>query len=183
LILTSFSIEPESGLDNCVTLNAWTDYSSILHYLNIISSFRNVVKVGVYLSQHLLCLADDLDLVDDIDVNIFSKLSEIVKDAKEGLDPNTLSYWYSLIEFKAKEECPEKYKASIKVVQDPVLPMKFEIKSSRRAVRHVIYAIESCLAEMPLSTRLYFQKLQETIDHEAASFDMRKVTDSKDNYD
>ena len=121
-------------------------------------------------------------MVDDIDVNIFSKLADIVKDAKEGLDPNTLSYWYSLIEFKAKEDCPEKYRASIKVVQDPVLPMKFEIKSSRRAVRHVIYAIESSLAEMPLSTRLYFQKLQETIDHEAASFDMRKVTDGKDTF-
>jgi hypothetical protein len=49
--------------------------------------------------------------------------------------------------------------------------MKFELKASRRAVRHVVEAIERNLREMPFSTRLYFQKLEEIIDNEAASFE------------
>lgn len=108
---------------------------------------------------------------EDISIKAIDKLSEMIQDAKLGLDPDILANWYRIIESDAKASCPEKYRASIKVIQDPVFPMKFELKASRRAVRHVVNAIERNLREMPFSTRLYFQKLEEIIDNEAASFE------------
>ena len=44
--------------------------------------------------------------------------------------------------------------------------MKFEFKTSRRAVKYVIEAIDRNLDRMPLATRLYFQKLSELIQAE-----------------
>ena len=55
------------------------------------------------------------------------------------------------------------------VIQNPDLPMKFEFKSSKRAVPYVIEAIESNLASMPFATRLYFQKLGEIIQAESST--------------
>lgn len=110
----------------------------------------------------------------DLSFNVMDKLADLVHDAKMGLDPDVLAEWYRVIESEAKEKCPAKYSDSIRVIQDPVLPMKFELKSSRRAVRYVIDAIERNLPAMPLPTRLYFQKLEEAIDSEAASFDLKR---------
>ncbi|MCL4437138.1 MAG: hypothetical protein M1387_10565 [Thaumarchaeota archaeon] len=107
----------------------------------------------------------------DISSKVLDRLSEIIQDAKLGLDPNIIGNWYKIIEAEAKEACPEKLRDSIQVVQDPVLPMKFQLKSSRRAVKHVIEAINRNLPDMPMATRLYFQKLEEIIDEEAASQD------------
>ncbi len=107
----------------------------------------------------------------DITIRAVDKLSEMIQDATQGLDPDILSNWYRIIENEAKNNCPEKYRASIKVIQNPMLPMKFELKSSRRAIRYIVDAIESNLKDMPFSTRLYFQKLEEIIDNEAASFE------------
>ena len=44
--------------------------------------------------------------------------------------------------------------------------MKFEFKTSKRAVGYVLEAIDSNLASMPMATRLYFQKLSELIQAE-----------------
>jgi hypothetical protein len=44
--------------------------------------------------------------------------------------------------------------------------MKFEFKTSKRAVKYVIEAIDRNLPEMPTATRLYFQKLSELIQAE-----------------
>ncbi|MFQ6135231.1 MAG: hypothetical protein ACE5KU_05390 [Nitrososphaerales archaeon] len=123
-----------------------------------------------FLSILVLCLIG-VSMREDISVKALDRLSELIQDAKLGLDPDILANWYRIIESEAKRTCPEKYRASIKVKQDPVLPMKFELKSSRRAVRYVVDAIERNLRDMPFSTRLYFQKLEEIIDDEAASFE------------
>jgi len=110
-------------------------------------------------------------LKEDITIKALDRLSELIQDTKTGFDPDILHNWYKIIEYEAKEDCPEKFKNSIKVIQDPLLPMKFELKSSRRSVRYVVKAIERNLPNMPFSTRLYFQKLQEIIDKEAELFE------------
>jgi len=51
--------------------------------------------------------------------------------------------------------------------------MKFELKSSRRSAKYVVEAINRNLSSMPFTTRLYFQKLEEMIDSEAALFENR----------
>ncbi len=105
----------------------------------------------------------------DVSAKMLDRLSEIIQDAKLGLDPAIIANWYKIIEAEAKEACPDKFRDSIQVVQDPILPMKFQLKSSRRVVKHVVEAINRNLPDMPMATRLYFQKLEEIIDEEAAS--------------
>jgi hypothetical protein len=77
-----------------------------------------------------------------------------------------LAGWYNKVESDAKSKAPPHLVDSIQVVQDPLLPMKFEFKTSRRAVNFVIEAIEDNLRKMPTATRLYFQKLEELIQQE-----------------
>lgn len=92
---------------------------------------------------------------------------EEIEGIKEGLDPNILAGWYNKIESDAKAEAPRHLMDSIQVVQDPILPMKFEFKTSRRAIKYVLDAIDRNLNEMPTATRLYFQKLSEVIQAES----------------
>lgn len=96
-----------------------------------------------------------------------NRLLQEIEKLKEGLDPNVLLGWYQKIASDARAESPSHLTDSIDVVQDPILPMKFEFKTSRRAVKYVIEAIDKNLDEMPLATRLYFQKLSELIQAEA----------------
>jgi len=96
-----------------------------------------------------------------------NRLLQEIEKLKEGLDPDVLSGWYQKIAADARKEAPSHLTDSIDVVQDPILPMKFEFKTSRRAVKYVIEAIERNLDGMPLATRLYFQKLAELIQAEA----------------
>jgi len=54
----------------------------------------------------------------------------------------------------------------IKVKQDPILPMKFNIDISKRAVRYLMIAIDNNVDAMPYSTKLYFLKVQEIMSTE-----------------
>ena len=98
---------------------------------------------------------------------VLNRLLKEIEDLKLGLDPSVLSGWYQKIASDARARAPGHLVDSIDVVQDPILPMKFEFKTSRRAVKYVTEAIERNLDEMPLATRLYFQKLSELIQAEA----------------
>ena len=98
---------------------------------------------------------------------VLNRLLKEIEDLKLGLDPGVLSGWYQRIAHDARAEAPSHLVDSIDVIQDPILPMKFEFKASRRAVRYVIEAIDRNLAAMPMATRLYFQKLSELIQAEA----------------
>ena len=98
---------------------------------------------------------------------VLNKLLKEIEDLKLGLDPTVLAGWYEKIKDDAKSEAPGHLVDSIDVVQDPILPMKFEFKTSRRAIKYVVEAIDRNLDGMPMATRLYFQKLSELIQAEA----------------
>ncbi len=97
---------------------------------------------------------------------VLNRLLQEIEDLKLGLDPNVLAGWYNKIATDAKAEAPSHLVDSIDVVQDPILPMKFEFKTSRRAVKYVLEAIERNLDGMPMATRLYFEKLSELVQAE-----------------
>jgi hypothetical protein len=98
---------------------------------------------------------------------VLNKLLQEIEDLKLGLDPKVLAGWYQRIASDARAEAPTHLVDTIDVIQDPILPMKFEFKSSRRAVKYVLEAIDRNLDAMPMATRLYFQKLAELIQAEA----------------
>jgi hypothetical protein len=98
---------------------------------------------------------------------VLNHLLKEIEDLKLGLDPTVLAGWYQKIASDARTEAPSHLVDSIDVIQDPILPMKFEFKTSRRAIKYVIEAIDRNLDGMPMATRLYFQKLSELIQAEA----------------
>ncbi|MDG6908910.1 MAG: hypothetical protein JRM74_02050 [Nitrososphaerota archaeon] len=101
------------------------------------------------------------------EILVLNKLLQEIEDLKQGLDPAILSAWYQKVASDARAEAPGHLIDSIDVIQDPILPMKFEFKTSRRAIRYVVDAIERNLDAMPMATRLYFQKVEELIQAEA----------------
>ncbi len=98
-----------------------------------------------------------------LSISTIEKLAQKIVSLKEGLNPEVLYEWFMIIEEEAKARAPEDLKGLIKVTQDPILPMKFKIDISRRAVKYFIEAIENNLDKMPFATRLYFQKVEEVI--------------------
>ena len=98
---------------------------------------------------------------------VLNRLLKEIEDLKLGLDPNVLSGWYQKVASDARAEAPSHLRDSIDVIQDPILSMKFEFKTSRRAIKYVLDAIDRNLLGMPLATRLYFQKLSELIQAES----------------
>ncbi len=97
---------------------------------------------------------------------VLNRLLQEIENLKLGLEPEVLAGWYEKVASDAKAEAPSHLVDSIAVEQNPILPMKFEFKTSKRAVKYVIDAIDSNLEEMPTATRLYFQKLSELIQQE-----------------
>ena len=100
------------------------------------------------------------------EIRMLETLIQEIENLKLGLDHEVLAGWYGRIERDAKVSAPSHLRDSIEVVQNPILPMKFEFKTSKRAVRYVLEAIDRNLPEMPAATRLYFQKLSELIQAE-----------------
>ena len=97
---------------------------------------------------------------------MLKKMDNDVIELKEGLNPKNLSFWYKKIIEESKEMAPPWLVDKIKVKQDPILHMKFNIDISKRAVRYLILAIDNNLDDMPYSTRLYFLKVQEIMSSE-----------------
>jgi len=95
--------------------------------------------------------------------SIAMKINNIVKEMRDGLDPEVLANWYRIVRSRARELCPEELREKITVEQDSILSMKFKLNISKRTVPFVVSAIEQTLPEMPYSTRLYFEKVQEII--------------------
>lgn len=100
------------------------------------------------------------------ETRVIEKLVQDIENMKLGLDPDVLAGWYRKVESDAKSKTPAHLRDSIQVVQNEILPMKFEFRASKRAVRYVLEAIDDNLVAMPIATRLYFQKLSELIQAE-----------------
>jgi len=98
---------------------------------------------------------------------VLNRLLQEIENLKLGLEPDVLAGWYSKIANEAKGKAPAELMDLIEVIQDPILPMKFELKTSRRTVKYVLEAIDENLDSMPTATRLYFQKLGELIQTES----------------
>jgi hypothetical protein len=108
-------------------------------------------------------------MTDSTEMRLIQRLVQEIERLKLGLDPEVLAAWYHKVEVDAKARAPPHLRESIQVIRDPILTMKFEFKTSRRAVDKVLEAIEANLTAMPLATRLYFQKLAELIQAQSMS--------------
>ena len=94
------------------------------------------------------------------------KIDNDISNLKSGLQPENLSYWYSKIINETIEMAPPWLEDKIKIHQDPVLLMKFNLDISKRAVRYFMIAVDSNLEDMPYSTKLYFLKVQDIMSTE-----------------
>ena len=73
---------------------------------------------------------------------LLKKLQNDVQQLQKGLQPNHLSFWYQKIIADSKEMAPPWLQDKINVKQDPILPMKFNLDISKRAVRYFMIAVE-----------------------------------------
>ena len=92
---------------------------------------------------------------------IIKKLNNDIIQIQKGLQPDQLSFWYQKIISDTKDMAPPWLQEKIKVKQDPILPMKFNVDISKRAVRYMMVCIDNNLHQMPYTTQLYFLKVQE----------------------
>jgi hypothetical protein len=95
--------------------------------------------------------------------NMMKKINSDISHLQQGLHPQSLSYWYEKIVQETIDMAPPWLQDKIKVSQDPILSLKFNLDISKRAVRYFMIAVDNNLDDMPSSTRLYFLKVQETM--------------------
>ena len=94
---------------------------------------------------------------------MLNKIDDDIDNLRIGLQPENLDYWYKKITAETIEILPPWRVDKINIVQDPILPLKFNIDISKRAVRYFMQVIDYNLEKMPYSTQLYFMKVQEII--------------------
>ena len=92
---------------------------------------------------------------------IIEKLNNDIVQIQKGLQPDQLSFWYKKIISETRDMAPPWLQDKIKVKQDAILPMKFNVDISKRAVRYLMICIDNNLQKMPYTTQLYFLKVQE----------------------
>lgn len=95
-----------------------------------------------------------------------NQINSDVSSLQRGLQPASLAFWYDKVIADAKEMAPPWLQDKIKVIQNPILPMKFNLDISKRAVRYFMMAVDENLEQMPYTTGLYFLKVQEILDAE-----------------
>lgn len=98
--------------------------------------------------------------------NMMKIINGDISYLQRGLHPENLAYWYDKIIRETKDMAPPWLQDKIKVKQDPVLPMKFNLDISKRAVRYFMIAVDQNLDKMPPSTKLYFLRVEETLSNE-----------------
>ena len=98
--------------------------------------------------------------------DMVKKFDADISNLKEGLHPEHLSYWYDKIIKETIEMAPPWLQDKIKVKQDPILTMKFNLDISKRAVRYFMIVVDNNLDDMSYSTKLYFLKVQEIMSTE-----------------
>lgn len=94
------------------------------------------------------------------------QINNDVMNLQKGLHPENLAFWYEKIIKETKEMAPPWLQDKIKVNQDPILLLKFNLDISKRAVRYFVIAVDNNIDQMPYSTKLYFLKVQEILETE-----------------
>ncbi len=94
------------------------------------------------------------------------QINNDVANLQKGLHPDNLAFWYEKIIKETKEMAPPWLQDKIKVNQDPILQLKFNLDISKRAVRYFVIAVDTNIDQMPYSTKLYFLKVQEILETE-----------------
>ena len=94
---------------------------------------------------------------------MLNKIDIDVQNLKDGLQPENLEYWYRKITDETIEILPPWLADKVDIKPDPILPLKFNIDISKRAVRYFMQVIDYNLEKMPYTTQLYFLKVQEII--------------------
>lgn len=94
---------------------------------------------------------------------MMKRIDTDVSDLKAGLQPVNLAFWYDKLIKETIDMAPPWLEDKIKVHQDSILTMKFNLDISKRAVRYFMIAVENNIDEMPYSTKLYFLKVQEVM--------------------
>ena len=97
---------------------------------------------------------------------ILNQINNDVVNLKDGLNPENISYWYDKIINETRDMAQPWLTDKIKVKQDPILPLKFDIDISKRAVRYFMQIVDANLDSMPYSTKLYFLKVEEILSSE-----------------
>ena len=91
---------------------------------------------------------------------MLNKIDNDITNLKYSLHPESIDYWYKKIIDETIEIVPPWLVDKINVKQDPILPLKFNINISKRAVSYFMQVIDYNLEKMPYTTRLYFLKVQ-----------------------
>jgi len=97
---------------------------------------------------------------------MLNKIDDDITNLKDGLYPENIDYWYKKIIGETIEIVPPWLVDKINVKQDPILPLKFNINISKRAVSYFMQVVDYNLEKMPYTTRLYFLKVQEIMSAE-----------------
>ena len=97
---------------------------------------------------------------------MLNKIDDDIANLKHSLHPESIDYWYKKIIDETIEIVPPWLVNKINVKQDLILPLKFNINISKRAVSYFMQVIDYNLEKMPYTTRLYFLKVQEIMSAE-----------------
>jgi len=97
---------------------------------------------------------------------MLNKIDDDIANLKHTLHPESIDYWYKKIIDETIEIVPPWLVNKINVKQDLILPLKFNINISKRAVSYFMQVIDYNLEKMPYTTRLYFLKVQEIMSAE-----------------
>ena len=94
---------------------------------------------------------------------MLNKIDLDIQNIQGSLQPENLEYWYKKITDETIEILPPWLTDKINIKQDPILPLKFNVDISKRAVRYFMQVIDYNLPNMPYTTQLYFMKVQEIV--------------------
>jgi len=94
---------------------------------------------------------------------MLNKIDVDIQNLQGGLQPENLECWYKKISDETIEILPPWLTDKINIKQDPILPLKFNVDISKRAVRYFMQVIDYNLPNMPYTTQLYFMKVQEIV--------------------
>ena len=94
---------------------------------------------------------------------MLNKIDVDIQNLQGSLQPENLEYWYKKITDETIEILPPWLADKMNIMQDPILPLKFNVDISKRAVRYFMQVIDYNLPNMPYTMQLYFMKVQEIV--------------------